>query len=99
MCIRDRHHTVPVAPAAPAGYGSDFILTDLQAQAEPEPVDMNTLELGIGNELEPVVEATEPIPTEAQLKRLKKAELVQLAESQGLDSTGTKADIIARLVR
>ena len=93
------HHTVPVAPTAPAGYGSDFTQTDSQAQAESEPVDVNALESVIVNELEPVVEVTEPLPTEAQLKRLKKGELVELAELQGLDSSGTKADIIARLVR
>ena len=93
------HHTVPVAPAAPAGYGSDFTRTDSQAQAESESVDVDALEPVIANELEPVVEGTEPLPTEAQLKRLKKAELVELAELQGLDSSGTKTDIIARLVR
>ncbi len=31
------------------------------------------------------------------LEDLRKAELVELAESQGLDSSGTKADIIARI--
>ena len=47
-------------------------------------------------ETEPVSEP-EPV-SEAQLKRLKKAELVELAELQGIDASGTKADIIARLV-
>ena len=37
-------------------------------------------------------------PSEASLKRLKKAELMELAMLQGLDSSGTKADIIARLL-
>ena len=32
--------------------------------------------------------------SEAQLKRLKKAELVELAELQGIDASGTKADIL-----
>jgi hypothetical protein len=37
-------------------------------------------------------------PTEAAMKRMKKGELVALAEEHGADSSGTKADIIARLL-
>ena len=38
-----------------------------------------------------------PLPDAAQLKRMKKAELVALAEEQGVDSSGTKDANIARL--
>ena len=38
-----------------------------------------------------------PLPDAAQLKRMKKAELVALAEEQGVASSGTKDAIIARL--
>nr|AIF13821.1 Ribosomal S3Ae family (RP-S3Ae, RPS3A) [uncultured marine group II/III euryarchaeote KM3_64_C08] len=51
-------------------------------------------------ESEPIAEAEpaeDDAPTAAQLKKLKKAELVELAEGKGVDSSGTKDDIIARL--
>ncbi len=38
------------------------------------------------------------LPTEAAMKRMKKAELVALANAQGVESSGTKADIIGRLL-
>ena len=61
-----------------------------EGEEEPAPVA----------EPEPVAEAEpagDDAPTEAQLKKLKKAELVELAEGKGVDSSGTKGDIIARL--
>ena len=53
--------------------------------AEPEPA----------TEAEP---GEDDAPTAAQLKKLKKGELVELAEGEGVDSSGTKDDIIARLL-
>ena len=50
---------------------------------------------------EPAAEAEpgeDDAPTAAQLKKLKKGELVELAEGKGVDSSGTKDDIIARLL-
>jgi len=87
----------PSPPPAPEGFGDEYS-TPVQPILEPEP------------EIEPVVEeileieeeAPEEVdegPSEASLKRLKKAELVELATLQGLDSSGTKADIISRLLR
>ena len=52
-------------------------------------------------EPEPAAEAEpgeDDAPTAAQLKKLKKGELVELAEGEGVDSSGTKDDIIARLL-
>ena len=43
-------------------------------------------------------EVTDNLPSEAALKRMKKAELVEMAKENDLDSSGTKADIIARLL-
>ena len=43
-------------------------------------------------------EAAKDLPTEAAMKRMKKAKLVDLANSNGVDSSGTKSDIIARLL-
>ena len=60
---------------------------DEYVEVEPEPVDEQVEE--------PTTEITH---TPSTLKRLKKAELVELAELQGLDSSGTKAQIIERLL-
>ena len=38
-------------------------------------------------------------PSEAELKKMKKAELVEVAESMGLDTSGTKADLIERITK
>ena len=84
------HHTQPVAPEPPPGFGSEYESTKPEIQAKVESSD----EI----EFKPILEVADPIPNQASLKRLKKAELVELAELQGLDSSGTKADIISRLL-
>ena len=43
-------------------------------------------------------EVTE-VPSESQLKKMKKAELVDVADSMGLDTSGTKADLIERITK
>ena len=43
-------------------------------------------------------DATEA-PSEAELKKMKKAELVEVADSMGLDTSGTKADLIERITK
>ena len=51
-----------------------------------------------------VVEEDETLESEPEsstsksLMRLKKAELVELANMQGIDSSGTKGDIVGRLL-
>ena len=37
------------------------------------------------------------LPSKSALNKMKKAELAELAESRGVDSSGTKKDIIERL--
>jgi len=43
------------------------------------------------------VRRPKPAVSRASLEGLKKVELVELAEAQGVDTSGTKADIAARL--
>ena len=38
-------------------------------------------------------------PSEAELKKMKKAELIDVAKSMGLDTSGTKADLIERITK
>ena len=46
-----------------------------------------------------VAEDTTEAPSKANLKKMKKAELVDLAKSMDLDSSGTKADLIERITQ
>ena len=80
----------PTPPPAPAGFGDEY------STNEPEftPVVEDVLEIE-----EESTEEGDVGPSEASLKRLKKAELGELADLQGLKSSGTKADIIARRLR
>ena len=80
----------PTPPLAPAGFGDEYSTTE----TESAPIVENVLEIE-----EESTEEANVGPSEASLKRLKKAELVELANLQGLKSSGTKADIIARLLR
>jgi hypothetical protein len=83
-------HAEPVQPPAPAGFGDEYVEPMVETVVE-EPV-------------EPVVEEVEAIESEPEsatsksLMRLKKAELVELANLQGINSSGTKADIVGRLL-
>ena len=75
---------------------------DILAAAESlKSVSKEKAEEAAKEEPAPVAEP-EPVeddaPTAAQLKKLKKGELVELAEGKGVDSSGTKDDIIARLL-
>ena len=75
---------------------------DILAAAESlKSVSREKAEEAVKEEPAPVAEP-EPVeddaPTAAQLKKLKKGELVELAEGKGVDSSGTKDDIIARLL-
>lgn len=51
------------------------------------------------DEAEEVAEDTTEAPSKANLKKMKKAELVDLAKSMDLDSSGTKADLIERITQ
>ena len=58
-------------------------------EAEAEEVD----------EAEEVAEDTTEAPSKSNLKKMKKAELVDLAKSMDLDSSGTKAVLIERITQ
>jgi hypothetical protein len=79
-------HGEAEAPPAPEGFGVDYVTPEIEVEVEPELAEV-------------IVEAeAEPLPSEAAMKRMKKAELVEMAAARDLDSSGTKADIIARLL-
>ena len=83
------NYAEPVQPPAPTGFGEEY--------AEP------VTEIVAEEPAEPVVEEDEVLESESEsnsksLMRLKKAELVDLANLQGIDSSGTKADIVGRLL-
>ena len=75
---------------------------DILAAAESlKTVSKEKAEEAAKEEPAPVAEpdpVEDDAPTAAQLKKLKKGELVELAEGKGVDSSGTKDDIIARLL-
>ncbi len=94
------------APPPPPSEEGDERDMDAELEVEAEPVVEAAVEPEVQEEPEPVVEA-EPeseleseveLPSKAALNRMKKAELIELADSLGFDTDGTKADIISRLL-
>lgn len=87
MATTDRRAFDPFAPhtdTAPNGDGQDLdALTGVVQPTADAPADAES------------VAADEPLPD--NLDDLLKGELIALAESRGVDSSGTKAVIIARL--
>jgi len=89
------HHSpseTEAPPAAPVGFGSDYVA---ESPVVEEPVIEPEPEI---TEVEIIDSVATELPSEAALKRMKKAELVSLAEERNLGTSGTKADIIARLL-
>ena len=81
------------------GWGeSTAVFANSDSTHVPEAVQ-DDVEWG-GNSEDPSqpVEDSNDLPTEAAMKRMKKAELVALAQAHGVDDSGTKADIISRLL-
>ena len=70
---------------------------ELEVEPEVEDEPAVTPEVEVESEVEQSAPAVE-LPSKAALTRMKKAELVELAESLGHDSNGTKAAIISRLL-
>ena len=64
---------------------------DVEEASEEEVVEEESEE-------EPEEESNDA-PTQAELKKMKKAELVDVAESMGLTTSGTKADLIERITQ
>ena len=64
---------------------------DVEETSEEEVVEEESEE-------EPEEESNDA-PTQAELKKMKKAELVDVAKSMGLTTSGTKADLIERITQ
>ena len=67
-----------------SGYVPEAVQDDVEWDAESESI--------------PVTKNEVALPSQAAMKRMKKAELVELANDHGVDASGTKADIISRLM-
>jgi hypothetical protein len=87
----------PSPPLAPSGFGGEYTTPPPQIPLDVESENVQTVEDVAEVDDTPEME-NDTGPSAASLKRLKKAELIELATLQGLDSSGTKADIIARLL-
>tara|TARA_B100001094_G_scaffold278917_1_gene288757 strand:- start:281 stop:2479 length:2199 start_codon:yes stop_codon:yes gene_type:complete len=85
--------------------GIEFIpFEDESDDAEEEASEEETEEAPAEETEEAPAEETEAedtndAPTEGELKKMKKAELVDVAKSMGLSHTGTKADLIERITK
>ena len=65
----------------------------------PEPEEV--VPIGKDFDLEPFMDeelADDPLPSESKLKAMNKQELIDLAEERGLDTMGTKAVLIKRII-
>ena len=74
---------------------------DVYVKVDPKHVPeavQDDVEWDAGSDEVPVTKDQVTLPSEAALKRMKKAELVELAKERKIASSGTKAAIIARLV-
>ena len=67
-----------------SAYVPEAVQDDVEWDAESESI--------------PVTKNEVALPSQAAMKRMKKAELVELANDHGVDASGTKADIISRLM-
>ena len=69
---------------------------------DPAPRDAGVMQEDVewktGDEVGPRTAQEVPLPSAAAMKRMKKGELVALAEARGVDSSGTKTASLARLL-
>jgi len=83
--------------------GIKFVPYVDETQTVQEEVTEEESEETSEEEVEEAVAETEEesvdAPTEAELKKMKKAELVDVAKSMGLTTSGTKADLIERITQ
>ena len=75
--------------------------TTEEEPVEEEAVEEEAVEEEAPEEAEDALaeEDVKEAPSEAELKKMKKAELVEVADSMGLDTSGTKADLIERITK
>ena len=77
--------------------GIEFIPFEDESDDAEEEASEEETEEAPAEETE--AEDTNDAPTEGELKKMKKAELVDVAKSMGLSHTGTKADLIERITK
>jgi hypothetical protein len=79
------------------GRRADSVKVDDLRAVRPEESGGQSVETEYGSVAVPPVQAVEVEQTPPDFDELKKDELVALAEQRGIDSSGNKPDIIARL--
>ena len=80
--------------------GIEFIPYEEEAvEAEEPEVEEEAVEEEAEEEAEEAEVETPSAPSKSELNKMKKAELVDLAKSMDLSSSGTKADLIGRITK
>jgi hypothetical protein len=79
------------------GRRADSVKVDDLRAVRPEESGGQSVETEYGSVAVPPVQAVEVEQTPPDFDELKKDELIALAEERGIDSSGNKPDIIARL--
>jgi hypothetical protein len=79
------------------GRRADSVKVDDLRAVRPEESGGQSVETEYGSVAVPPVQAVEVEQTPPDFDGMKKDELVALAEERGIDSSGNKPDIIARL--
>ena len=81
--------------------GIEFVPYEEESEEAVKETEEETTEEEEAPEEEESEEEPESVeaPSESELKKMKKAELVEVADSMGLDTSGTKADIIERITK
>ena len=73
--------------------------TPFVVESEDEEEEEESVEESVEEAEESEEEETVDAPSESELKKMKKAELVDVAKSMGLSHTGTKADLVERITQ
>ena len=66
---------------------------------ESEEMEEETESSDEDSEVQEPDEEPPKAPSQSELKKMKKAELIEVADSMGLDTSGTKADLIERITK
>ena len=76
----------------------DISLARIGAELLPAEEAEEEVEAEEAEEVEEAEAETSPKPSEAELNKMKKAELVELAESLGVSTSGTKKDLVEAIL-
>ena len=78
--------------------GIEFVPYEEESEEVEEPEAEEEAE-EVEEPEEEEAEETSSVPSKSELNKMKKAELVDLAKSMDLPSSGTKADLIGRITK